>query len=178
MRVLYAYTRIHPLADQALHRYAPQAERVNVSRDVRAYAWTLSEWWARRESFLNVEHDIEIHERVLKQATYCPQPWCVWPYMGPGWPNHHPPHEDAYLYQSLGCVRFHRRLLEAEPDAMQMAAGMAHGAEFQSAHWLRMDAEISPWLIGRGYHPHIHWPAVIHHHVYGQHGCACGGQHG
>jgi hypothetical protein len=188
VRVLCCFSRakvrdrssFHPLAEAALRRYAPHTEFVDVSRSDTAYAHTLADYWARGESFLNVEHDVEIHERVVRQATHCPELWCVWPYMGPGWPHHHLPELDAFLYNSLGCTRFHRKLLAAEPDAMSVAAGIKHGDEFRAAHWLRMDAEVSPLLIGRGYRPHLHWPEVVHHHLYSANGvaaCACGRTH-
>lgn len=185
MRVICCYTRVrqsgrssfHPLTEAALKRYAPQTEWIDVSGSADAYARSLCRLWTEGDGFLNVEHDIEINAQTIRQAVYCPQLWCIWPYLGPGFQHHNLPAQDAFLYRSLGCVRFHRKLLLAEPDLMLKATGISHGEEFRPAHWIRMDAEVSPLLLGRGYQPHIHWPQVIHHHLYEPYGCACGGQH-
>lgn len=148
-------------------------ERVNVSRSDTAYAASLTRLWSEQRRFLNIEHDIEIHSRVMSEAEYCPYPWCTWPYNGPGiWTGDNP-----LIYNSLGCTKFSGQLMRDEPDLLGKAASTGRPPNFSPGDWNRMDAEVSPLLLERGYKPHYHYPAVEHHHVYQGHGCACGGQH-
>ena len=170
MRIVAPYTAFHPLAEQALTRHAPTAERVPLGDRPDAYYRFLRELWEAGESFHVVEHDIEIHAGVVDAE--CAEPWCVWPYRGPGRDA-----EGAMLTRSLGCTRFHRDLLTAHPDLL---AGfpVGHGVNFETSprNWRRVDSELAPRLQGLGYKPHQHEP-VLHHHVYNETGCACGSEH-
>src|SRR6185437_4434063 len=67
----------------ALERYAPNTEFVALGENTSAYWPMLCRLWSEREPFVLVEHDVEIHERTIRALTYCPQPWCVFPYPGP-----------------------------------------------------------------------------------------------
>lgn len=190
IRVVCPYTGIHPKVEAALQRYAPQVERIKVAHcdlpldcgtacaDPRrhchhdrcqlAYGELLTRLWSEGETFLNVEMDIEIHADVVPMAAACPEPWCVWPFPGPGfWDTS----GDSLLYGSLGCTKFSAELMAGEPDAMTVAGAMNQG--LRAGDWRRMDVSILPTLRARGYEPHIHWPAVVHHHRY-SHGASCG----
>jgi hypothetical protein len=131
----------------------------------------LLQLWAAGEPFLLIEHDIEIHERVVRSLRYCPRPWCAFPYSGPGFHSN----GDPMLRESLGCTRFSAKLMRDEPDLLAVAAAMSQG--LAAGDWRRMDASISPTLKQRGYVVHVHAPPVLHHHLYPNEGCACGGDH-
>ena len=141
--------------------------------DTTAYSRTWAEWWAAGEAFALVEQDIELHGTVLSQFRRCAEPWCVFPYNGPGYGG---AGGDPVLYGALGCVRFSAALLAAEPDlpayvgAIDDAPGLARG------DWRRLDARVLSALRDRGYAPHCHQPPVFQHHCF--HGlCSCGYDH-
>lgn len=154
---------LHPLTEQALARYAPDAEMHYVGTRHDAYRELLEEAWAARESFLVVEHDIEIRAGLVEELDACPEPWCAAPYVVGSDPN-------GFIESSLGCTRFSAELLR---DAPQIISGLP------VRDWRRLDCEISPRLRTAGYEPHVHLPAVLHHHRYpagvpGGWRCACG----
>ena len=154
-----------------------------------AYTDLLVGLWGQRRRLLLIEHDIEIHDRVIPTALHCPFPWCVWPYSGPKGDGL----GDSLLYQSLGCTKFSGSLMKREPDVMnRVSAAMRprpYGVDddglgtagwpkgLDRGDWRRLDATLAPALRWLGYEPHIHWPAVLHHHVYPGEGCACGQEH-
>lgn len=140
------------------------------SRDATRYCQLLTRLWARAESILLVEHDIEIRRGIVREAAECPEPWCAWPYQGMGWSGP----GDALIYESLGCTKFSADLMRAEPDALLVAGALSQG--LQAGDWRRMDVTILSTLRERGYLPHRHWPPVLHHHKYPE-GCACGKEH-
>ena len=163
MRTVCPYTQLQPLAERALARFAPDADCVYLGvTSLTAYHGWLCEMWAAGEGFLLVEHDTEIHATVLPELTACPEPWCLFPYNGPGAPE-----SDRLLQGALGCTRFSTALLQAQPGFM---------ASIPTRNWQRMDCEILPRLRTLGYEPHIHMPPVLHHHIYDGL-CACGGNH-
>jgi hypothetical protein len=146
--------------------YAPRAERYDVSGSLTAYSELLCRVWAEGESFLNVEHDVEIGPDTVRQAFDCQEPWCVWPYHLAG---------HNLIRWSLGCVRFHAKLLKAEPDLMAVASSKIGNRSMPPGDWHRLDAEIMPLLRERGYGEiaHQHDPVIHHHHYFGE-GCSCG----
>lgn len=168
MRVVVPYVALHPQAEAALDRFAPEAERFFLGRTSDAYWRLLADLWATGEGFLIVEQDIELVEGVVEGLAACPQWWCLHPYPGGGWATG----GDPLLYQSLGCTRFSSDLLRAEPDLMSEVGSVSEG--LPAKDWRRLDVTIGPRLNWRGYQPHVHWPAVIHHHDYPVEGCACG----
>jgi len=151
MRVCCAYTALHPLADAALTRFAPAAERYELGLQTDAYWVLLDSLWRDGESFLLIEHDIEIHADVIPQLEQCGEPWCVLPYEAAGDDD-----GDRHLYGSLGCTRFGSELLQAHPMFM---------TNLPVRDWRRLDCEMLPRLQQLGYTQHIHWPAVLSHHV-------------
>lgn len=163
MRVVCAYTDWHVLSEQSLDRYAPAHEPVWVGeREDLSYYELLCRLWRDGESFLIVEHDIEIHDRVVPVSAACSEWWCVWPYNGAGRPG-----TDRMLYRALGCTKFHADLLAAHPRFMD---------ELPVRHWKRLDSEVNPGLTRLGLEPHVHAPPVTHHHVYDG-VCACEQDH-
>lgn len=160
MRVVFTYVQerpgdhaVSPIARGALDRYAPDAEVYLLGNQPDAYYNLFAQLWDDGDGWLNVEQDIEIHASVVPETAACPEPWCVWPYNGPGRDSDV---GDRHLYGSLGCTRFSAELIAAHPRFI---------AELQGRRWQGLDSFILPGLLGLGYKQHIHWPAVLHHHV-------------
>lgn len=172
MRVIVPYTiagepgverGLHATCEQALSRFAPDAEMIYLGTRPDAYHDLLEELWAAGQSFLLIEHDIEIHQHVLTEAEACPEPYCSWPY-GIGYPA-------DPVTVALGCTRFSAEIIDAVPDLMSM---------LPVRDWRRQDCEIAPRLKAAGFEPHVHDPPVLHHHAYpapGGERCACGAEH-
>lgn len=121
--------------------------------------------WEDGESFLNIEHDIEVHSEVFAQLLgcercgmpACEEPWCVFPFPGAG---------GGLLFRSLGCTRFGAEMMKAVPDLF---------STLPVRDWRRLDTEIAYTLEQKGFHPHFHWPPVPHHHYRPERNqCDCG----
>ena len=134
----------------------------------------------RGEPFVLVEHDVEVHARVLPELEECTEPWCTFPFArllpgphstwdGEGWgPG------IALLERSLGCVRFSVKLMAAEPDLMVELGEMSIGGT-APGHWKRLDDGIAQLLDNRRYGVHVHHPEVKHHHWLERwEACSCG----
>lgn len=155
MRVLCAYTKLHPATKAALDTFAPETEFVDVSRSDSGYFDLLADVWRRQETFLNVEHDIEIHEGVVESAKGCKQPWCVWPYEG---------HSHEELTGALGCTKFGARLMRDLPSLMDEVGDIQDSVPRR--YWGRVDARILVTLRAHGLRqPHLH--ESVKHHLYG-----------
>lgn len=156
MKVVCPHTELlHPLTVGALAIWAPHAEFVELGRRTDAYWELLDGLWAAGDAFVVVEHDIEIHDQVLPEFEACPEPWCVFPYRGPG---------EVILDQSLGCTRFSAELLEREAGLFRSTADFSDG--LSPKDWRRIDSILLGFLRQAGYVPHIHGPNVTHHHPY------------
>lgn len=172
MRVVAPFTSFHPLAVAALERYAAGAERVDVSEHDNAYWRLVSDLWARQETVLLVEHDIEIHADVVDELAACPEPWCAFGYhIGNG----------ELLFRGLGCTKFTGDLMAAMPGA-PLDPGVLGPGQVPATDWRRLDTRVTGQLGIAGYEPHRHGPPVLHHHRYLYPGqtaerCACGGGH-
>lgn len=167
MRVVCPFEPVvHPLTRSALERFTPACEYVALGSNPTAYWSLLDRLWPQRESFVLVEHDVEIHEGVLRALTYCPKPWCVFPYAGPA---NYGPGGGVLFDQALGCTRFRSSLLVTSP-------GVISGIDAKSHDWRGLDARVAGALRSLGHRPHVHWPEVLHHHRYPT-GCACGREH-
>lgn len=156
MRIVVPHTaQYHPRA-RASHDQIEGLERVDVSGRSDAYLALLTGLWADRESFLIVEHDIEVTIHALVQARECECWRSSSPYNGPGL--------DPIIH-ALGFVRYRRELMEAEPDLMGQVAAMNDSLDIGPGHWRRLDARMDGALRIRGYEAHEHAP-VLQHHVY------------
>lgn len=141
-----------------MRAFAPDCERVDVSGAEDAYRLLLERLWADGEAFLIVEHDVEIHRRVVPELAECPEDWCLYPYGGAGGQS---------LEGALGCTRFSAALIRDEPGLI---------GSLPVRNWRRLDCELLGKLRQTDRVPHVHQPPVLHHHIYGA-GCACGLAH-
>lgn len=161
------------MTDVALRVHAPKAERWEMGTDVTAYWQLVTQLWADQESFLLIEHDIEITAQAIRQARHCDCWWSVTPYTGPGIG----PAEPRTLLGALGCTRFRAPLLKAFPTLMGVVGDVddATGGIIKR-DYRRLDTRMLGALRDRGYEPHLHWPTVKHHRLYSG-VCACGDEH-
>lgn len=132
-----------------------------------AYFDLVEQLWAGRQSFLLVEHDIEINDQALAEAAGCDCWWAVSPYVGPFGPA-------EPLEESLGFTRFAGELIDAVPGLMARAALTPGGGRIER-NWRCLDTRIAGALRAAGHRPHIHTPVVQHHVYLG--GCTCGTDH-
>lgn len=167
---------------------------IELGPDPQAYWRLLSRMFYAEVAFINVEHDIEVHEGVYPAFNYCPEPWCTFAYpcsrvtpellMAPGrglppqFALKMNPGLDHYVYTALGCCRFREPLLRDCRELVVRLGERTDGAHVpehmvdQARHWKGLDAHMSSALRQRGYEPHVHG-TVLHHHDYPA-GCACG----
>ena len=138
-RVVIAYTKLHPKADEALRLFAPHAERRDVSADEEAYWRLLSELWVDQEDFILVEHDVEVSAELLEAFGTCPEPWCS-------------------ALGALQCNRWRHPVMEAYPDLFNDIP-----ADRRIWHSGNLDgqflAKLEPWL-----QKHVHEEPATHHH--------------
>ena len=181
LTVICPYTNLHPLTRDSL-RLAPRAVCTRLGNGDRSYWEFLSRLWAKGESVVLVEHDIEVHSGVVPGFESCPEPWCSHPFSrllpgphstwdGEGWSA-----GIALLTKSLGCVRWSAELMAAEPDLMTVVGQMAFPG-LPPGHWRRLDDAIAQVLEARKYSVHVHVPEVKHHHHLIDRGwdvCSCG----
>lgn len=161
--VVVPYTTPHPATERTVGLHAPHATWVNVDGPKPVDYWTLLDrMWSAGQSFVVIEHDIELRSDVLPGFAACDQPWCVHPYTGPG---------RKLLTAALGCVRFTDALIEAEPDLIAHVGTVSQG--LPAKDWRRLDVTVADVLQARGYIAHQHDPPVTHHHAY-PFGCSCG----
>lgn len=183
MRVLAPYVRMHPLTDESLTRFAPHAERTDVSHSDTAYIKLLAKAWADGETFLLVEHDIELHHRVMGEAESCCHLWCTWPYarLMPGphstWDGERWSAGIPLLTRSLGCTRFSADLMAKMPDMVDQALKAPLCWAGPAGHWSRIDDAVGHTLALAQYPVHVHHPEVKHHHwLDGAGRCSCGNE--
>jgi hypothetical protein len=109
--------------------------------------------WMTRQPFIVVEHDVVVTEEALVGFADCPHLWCTWAVER---------HDKvgAPLTASLGCVRFHRHLICAEPGLPKAADEYDGG--LPPRDWRNRDDAYRWALTARGYQPHVHHPALRH----------------
>jgi len=131
---------------------------VFVGRTEYDYAHLLERLWRERETFLIVEHDVQLTADALREAVECECLWSASPYEGQG----DRIRELNATIQSLGCVRFRAELMEKVPNAA-VRANTGAGTWASQAHWRNLDGRIL-WALGtEGFRPHQH-VEVPHHH--------------
>lgn len=189
MRILCCYATLHPATADALSRFAPDAELVDVAGDDGDYWRAIMSRWTGEDDLLIVEHDIEIHAGVLPQLEACREPWCVFPY----------PLNGYMADRCLGCTRFSATLQrQVTPEQIQAgrrtwlvaadSAPVTHigditgGVTVTSVPcrcgdpgmvpcWRHIDELIwralaGPVKLAAPFRPHVHAPPVTHCHSY------------
>lgn len=159
LKVVCAYTYLHPFCEASLEAHAPQVEYTEMGYRHDDYHRFLDGLWRAGDTFLLIEHDIEIHATVASELESCPEPWCVFEYAVSG---------GTMLDASLGCTRFRSSLLQALPNFM---------GDLPVRDWRRLDCEMAPRLHQAGYRQHVHYPPVKHHHRRETGMCDCQWEH-
>ena len=148
----------------------------DVSGSIFAYGELLALLWREAESFLIVEHDIELTPEALRQARTCRCEWSVSPYRGPsayGW-------ENAAVLNAVSGLHPVSVLAHAS-DPRRCDPSQRHQRcrdRLSPWDWHRLDCRLYSVLRGEGEQirtPHVH-AEVAHHHRFG-YGCACGEDH-
>ncbi len=156
MKVIVPYTAITEQAVvDALNEFAPDAEQVYVGGERTSYWELVAKLWSEGEGFVIVEHDVEIHAKVLPEFEKCKRPWCGFPYDLETGPQ-----------MALGCTRFSTELLAEHPTVLEEAGELSDGT-LAKRDWHRLDSHIAQVLTQTyGLTQHAHKPAVVHHHTY------------
>jgi hypothetical protein len=167
MKIVCPYTNLHPETKASL---PTETEFVPV-HGYGDYFDLLARLWAKADSFILIEHDIEIHSGVIASFMHCNRPWCQFPYLLPG--GYQP---------AFGCTRFSRRLIMATPTCLDEVYA-SENQQYQNfrrrpdpfdilgrqddpdgrKYWTTLDTRVGNWLQRHGYYGHLHQPAVMHH---------------
>ncbi len=113
LRVVCAYTTLHPETERALRVQAEAPEFADVSGDVTDYCATWARLWRAQEDFVMVEHDIVIAPGTIDAFAACPEPWCCV--------------STGALGAAFQCNRFRRELIVAHPDLFDLPHTVAIG---------------------------------------------------
>ena len=111
--------------------------------------------WDDGETFVVIEHDIEIREGTLDSLTQCDEEWCAFPYaMGPS----------GYM-TALGCTKFDAQLMREIPSFMSQVSDQVDPWS-PPRDWRRLDRRIFVVLTElHGKTEHRHEPHVLHHNA-------------
>ena len=152
-RVLVPYTRIVAPALNALKRYAPHAEYMNVADDPCAYWDMLAKAWRKGKTFVIVEHDVEIRDDTLSTFRECDAPWCGFATAL----------SSAGFRPAFGCTRFRDTLMREYPTVMDLV-GAINDDGMPPKDWHRLDVRTSRVLHDEyDIEQHAHFPPVRHH---------------
>jgi hypothetical protein len=142
LRVVCAYTTLHPETERALRVQAEAPEFADVSGDVTDYCATWARLWRAQEDFVMVEHDIVIAPGTIDAFSACPELWCCV--------------STGALGAAFQCNRFRRELIVAHPDLFDLPA--------YGRHWVQLDSIILGRLLRAGERPHLHADLPTTHH--------------
>jgi hypothetical protein len=129
---------------------------VSVAGNPFGYWREIAARWNGTEDLVTVEHDIEVHSRVLPSFDACPNLWCVYPYeiMERG----------RWLDFGLGCTRFRAAAQRAvTAEAISSMPGECSRCGGAPGCWAHLDCKIYWAMTAAGISRCVHWPAVIHH---------------
>jgi hypothetical protein len=163
VRIICPFTPdgIQPATVTALEGLDRPVEFWAVSADCQAYFRLLGGLWAAADDFLVVEHDMVPTVAMVEEMEACPQAWCTNPYVVNEW--------GTLIEAAFGFTRFRRRLMTAEPDAMEATVAipvMVNGHMWPARHWQGLDCRFDCVLGGRSYRQHAHAEIVDHLHRY------------
>jgi hypothetical protein len=144
------YTGIRPEVAQAA---PPGTIWVDVSSHNEAYWESLSDIWAKGETFATLEHDIICRPDIVEAFETCPEPWCNFGYSE----MCHPQCMEAWA-NHLGCTRFRPELMEKVPDALSSVTDPA------LRDWHNACDGLGNNLRAAGFKHHWHFPVAQHDH--------------
>lgn len=137
---------VSPATVRALDDTGYAWKAIDVSASDHAYTDLVWQLWREGETFVLVEHDIEVFPEALAELEACSEPWCAFRYDLDEWG----------LYAGLGCVKFddallhqHRRVID---DVWRMRSN-----EHPPGYWEALDlrlAHVLAWNYGVNRHVH------------------------
>ena len=143
--------KVQPWA-QAANRLALQQDGIDARFEFMAgddsYYGLMADLWARRETFVIVEHDIVVWPGAIQALENCPEPWCTYPYYSSvGW-----------ILDGLGCTKFGAELLKRFPDyLLEPFPDCCRHTRF----YCGLDRLIAHRAEQLGLKPHVHSPGVV-----------------
>lgn len=148
---------MHPDAAWALYLHAPAVELADVSASPFAYGQELVSRWTGYEDLVNIEHDIEINDRVLPKFAACPGDWCVFPYEVA-----HRGNWVGIVAQGLGCVKFSAALQRKVPAGLLTAPFENTCGCGGLGCWHVLDKTVTNAVWQAGFRPCVHQPGLVH----------------
>jgi hypothetical protein len=136
----------------------------DVSGSDEQYYEVLRDVWNIGESFITIEHDIEVSSDMLARLFLCSHLWCAHSYRI-YWGDLMSTYPGS---AGLGCARFDRRLIAKYPNLFDddiPSSTYDNGRD--GRFWMNLDGALSHWLKGPYRETvHRHKPDVTHHHGY------------
>lgn len=156
-RVLFCPVKPHPAAVEAISKYAPQAEVVDVSGSNYDYWNSIAERWTGERDLIIVEQDIEIGPETIATMESCKQDWCCYAYTIF--------RTKVRLRVGLGCVKI-SAAAQRKVTAAMVAEGFTNCAACRGKGcWWHLDGQVAHMMKRGGFFPHVHGD-VVHHHDY------------
>lgn len=157
VQILCCTVSPHEKAMEALAKYAPQAEVIDVTGDNYAYWDNIRERWTGERDLIIIEQDIEITEATISSMESCSQDWCCYAY--PIFRT------KIRLRVGLGCIRI-SAAAQRKITPEKIAESFTDCAQCRGKGcWWHLDGRIATMLKRGGFFPHVHGD-VIHHHDY------------
>lgn len=155
--VLCCTVNPHEKAIEALAKYAPQAEVIDVTGDNYAYWNHIRDRWTGERDLIIIEQDVEISEDIISSMESCSQDWCCYAY--PIFRT------KVRLRVGLGCVKVSAKA-QRKVTPEKIAEGFTDCAACRGKGcWWHLDGRIAAMMKRGGFFPHVHGD-VIHHHDY------------
>lgn len=163
MRVICCYSsRIHPKAEKALEKYAPQAELVHTP-GLYGYNEAIAERWTGTDDLVVIEQDKEITAEVLPSFAACGLFWCSYSY------KVFPRPYSREVTIGLGCTRFASTIQKIispneflGPDPQMLATCPDCNGK---GCWRYLDSRIAFAVMNARLAVHVHGH-IEHHHEY------------
>jgi len=154
VRVVVAYTRLHPAVRDALDRDGVRVEY----RDTlgpHGYWQLLNDLWGDGEGFVLLEQDKIPVAGALDRLRSCRELWCAYPV----------PIRDGgdrcADFPTLACTKFAGELVQATPELPSEIGAVDVGYGLKD--WHRLDALVAGYLYHRGFDVHWHERGMVEH---------------
>lgn len=154
MRLVCAYTNLHPETRAALDASGRPWEAADVSGSPTAYYDLLSRLWSEQADFALIEHDVVPTEATFDAFESCPEPWCSAPAET----------STGTRYWWAACLQANRWRASVMADHRDVLEGLPLRAQ----HWGHLDGGFLGALTHQGQRVHVHAGTGIRHlHRYG-----------